>query len=49
MPEVDKVKLADFVIQNNTDLETLKGIYSSSYRRVKTNGFVNYNFKKRKP
>ena len=24
MPEVDKVKLADFVIQNNTDLETLK-------------------------
>ena len=24
MPEVDKVKLADFVIQNNTDLESLK-------------------------
>ena len=24
MPEVDKVKLADFVIQNNTDLDTLK-------------------------
>jgi len=24
MPEVDKVKLADFVIQNNTDLKTLK-------------------------
>ena len=24
MPEVNKVKLADFVIQNNTDLETLK-------------------------
>ena len=24
MPEVDKVKLADFVIHNNTDLETLK-------------------------
>lgn len=24
MPEVDKVKIADFVIQNNTDLETLK-------------------------
>ena len=24
MPEADKVKLADFVIQNNTDLESLK-------------------------
>ena len=24
MPEADKVKLADFVIQNNTDLDTLK-------------------------
>ena len=24
MPEVDKVKIADFVIQNNTDLESLK-------------------------
>ena len=24
MPEAEKVKLADFVIQNNTDLESLK-------------------------
>ena len=45
MPEVDKVKLADFVIQNNTDLESLKEFTHQVIDELQMNGFVNSNFK----